>query len=92
MGDSFNPYNILKKGYRATLKEQWSRAWAKRGWRALPRIVIGTLGFTAGYTLLYLWDGWQWWKNYFQGLVEKKGMGKSQGKSGGEPDESDDSS
>jgi len=61
-----NPLEILEKGYRATLREQWGKAWAKRGWKALPRIVIGTLGFTAGYIILYLWDGWQWWKHYFE--------------------------
>lgn len=68
-----SPLEVLQKGYRATLREQWAKARQKYRWSLLPRIVIGTLLFTAGYFMLYLWDGLMWWKNYFEEVLSKRG-------------------
>jgi len=58
-----NPFEVLEKGYFATLREQYHKARQKYKWSLLPRLVVGTLLFTAGYLVLVIWDGVMWWRN-----------------------------
>lgn len=67
MPSEITPFDVLQKGYRRMLREAWGKAWKEKGWKALPRLVIGTVGFTVGYFFLVLWDGVQGWVALIKG-------------------------